>query len=44
MKSGVEKPYGSAFKRVMTYNGHVVEVTFNYSDNIIKIADAWVVG
>lgn len=43
MKSGVEEPYGRAFKRVMTYKSHVVEVTFNYSDSLIKISDAWVV-
>ncbi len=43
MKSGVEQPYGKAFKRTMTYNGHLVEVTFNKCDGIIMISDAWVV-
>ena len=42
MKSGVEKPNGSSLKRVMTYNGHVVEVTFKHSEGIIKISNAWV--
>lgn len=44
MKRGVEEPYDSAFKRVMTYNGHEVEVSFMYCDGIIKISDAWVKG
>lgn len=43
MKGGAEQPYGSVFKRVMTYNGHLVEVRFNKCDGIIKISDAFVV-
>lgn len=44
MKNGNKSAYKSVFKRVATFGGHVVEVTFiKLANGVIGISDAWVV-